>query len=100
MYTDEVICKQLTRIADALERIAHGLEFEEKSIPCPPVMRSDSLISETQAAEYRGLSKAWFQQKRVTEGGPAGILFQQYLVGYALVDDRRSHINISRQGCN
>lgn len=75
MFSDEIICKQLTRIADALERIAYARQRTTEQEPTmpkshEPLFGPNAFLSETEAAEKLGLSKAWFQHKRVAGGGP------------------------------
>jgi predicted DNA-binding transcriptional regulator AlpA len=68
-FAYEVLFDQLTRIADALERIAYSMENYTPT-PAPQQARTSSLLSDRQAAEWLGLSRAWFQRKRVSGDGP------------------------------
>ena len=70
MFTNEILCKQVTRIADALERIANVLETGPWTNVISEKKSHDGLISEQEASERLGLSKAWFQRKRVEGGDP------------------------------
>lgn len=72
MFTDEIIIKQLSRIADALERISFAMEKpQEQHREMPPSPHpASNMMNEKDAAKYLGMSVAWFQRKRVTGGGP------------------------------
>lgn len=76
-YSDELLIDRLTRIADALERIATGLErhpltfTDAKSPPTVPQKPSEEeYVNEKRAAEITSMSCSWFQGKRVEGGGP------------------------------
>jgi predicted DNA-binding transcriptional regulator AlpA len=73
-YSDELILQQFQRQDDLLERIARALErlVSSQDLPSPfskqPDM--DAYVTEKEASSITGLSKAWFQRKRVYGGGP------------------------------
>ncbi|MBX9720855.1 MAG: helix-turn-helix domain-containing protein [Candidatus Obscuribacterales bacterium] len=69
MYTDEIICQKLTRIAETLERIELIVSSCAK-LPGEKPREPYPLVNEKQAAEMMGLSISWFRQIRVTGGGP------------------------------
>ncbi len=67
MFTDEILCKQLTRIADALEQIASIIDrHPQNDKPLTPANH----LTEKEAAKHLGLSVAWFQRKRWEGNGP------------------------------
>lgn len=85
MFTDEILCKQLTRIADAAEKIANALEQLNFYGDLPKPSDPNKLISEREASELLGASIAWFQRKRVYGDGPPYIKVGS-LVRYRISD--------------
>lgn len=70
MYTDEILCKELTRLADGVERIAKALEQSQFRFDLPKPTDRNKLVSEKEAAELLGISTSWFRQKRTKGDGP------------------------------
>ncbi len=72
MYTDELLIKQLTRIADALERIAYSRERPSVEMPKgkESLFGPNAFLTEVEAAEKLGVSKSFFSHKRLSGDGP------------------------------